>query len=81
VVAFLVLGVAGLKSRDVEIVRSSYIAMNLIGRYAIVPLSFAALLTGVIQSLGTPWGLFRYYWALTPSHPIKITRPWPLHSA
>jgi len=30
----------------------------------IVPLSFAALLTGLVQSLGTHWGLFRHYWVL-----------------
>ena len=29
-----------------------------------IPLCFAALLTGIIQSLGTPWGLFRHYWVL-----------------
>jgi hypothetical protein len=27
-------------------------------------LAFASLLTGFIQSLGTPWGLFRHYWVL-----------------
>lgn len=32
--------------------------------YVIVPLSLAALLTGIIQSVGTPWGLFRHYWVL-----------------
>ena len=30
----------------------------------IVPLSLAALLTGLVQSLGTHWGLFRHYWVL-----------------
>jgi hypothetical protein len=30
----------------------------------LVPLAFASLLTGVIQSLGTQWGLFRHYWVL-----------------
>ena len=25
---------------------------------------FAALVTGLVQALGTPWGLFRYYWIL-----------------
>jgi hypothetical protein len=29
-----------------------------------VPLCLASLLTGVIQSLGTPWGLFRHYWVV-----------------
>ena len=39
--------------------------MDLTARFVIVPLAFAALLTGLIQSLGTPWGLFRHYWVLT----------------
>ncbi len=62
VVSFLVLGIAGLRSHDPETVRAAYIAMNLIGEYAIVPLSLAAFVTGIVQALGTPWGLFRYYW-------------------
>jgi hypothetical protein len=62
VAGFLVLSIASLTSRNGEIVRGAYISMNLIGRYAIVPLSFAALLTGLVQSLGSSWGLFRQYW-------------------
>jgi hypothetical protein len=27
-------------------------------------MSFAALATGLLQALGTPWGLFRYYWII-----------------
>ena len=61
---FLVLSIAGLTSRDAEVVRGSYLSMNLIGLYMIVPLSLAALTTGLIQSLGTEWGLFRHYWVL-----------------
>ena len=30
----------------------------------LVPLAFASLLTGLIQSLGTNWGLARHYWVL-----------------
>lgn len=30
----------------------------------LVPLAFASLLTGIIQSLGSMWGLFRHYWVL-----------------
>jgi len=62
--SFLVLSIAGLTSQDAEIVRGTYLAMNLIGQFIIVPLSLAALLTGLIQSLGTHWGLFRHYWVL-----------------
>lgn len=62
VASFLVLSLAGLTSSEADIVRSAYLAMDLIGRYAIVPLSVAALVTGIVQSLGTSWGLFRHYW-------------------
>jgi hypothetical protein len=64
VAGFLVLSIASLTIRNAEIVRGAYISMNLIGRHAIVPLSFAALLTGLVQSLGTSWGLFRQYWTV-----------------
>jgi hypothetical protein len=64
VVSFLVLSVIGANSHDAATVRGSYLAMNLIGQLVIVPLSIASLATGVVQSLGTPWGLLRHYWVL-----------------
>jgi uncharacterized membrane protein len=30
-----------------------------------IPLSFAALITGVVLGLGTKWGVFRYPWVVT----------------
>jgi hypothetical protein len=38
--------------------------MALIGWYILVPLALASLLTGLVMSLGSPWGLFRHYWVL-----------------
>lgn len=64
IAAFLVLAIVGLMSANVQIVRSAYPAMELIARFVIVPLAFAALLTGLIQSLGTQWGVLRHYWVL-----------------
>jgi hypothetical protein len=64
IAAFLVLAVAGLISQDTQMVRAAYPAMALIARFVIAPLAFAASLTGLIQSLGTSWGLFRHYWVL-----------------
>ena len=64
VVAFLALAVAGLAAQDGPMVRAAYLAMDLLGWYALVPLAFASLLTGLLQSLGTPWGLFQHYWVL-----------------
>jgi Na+/phosphate symporter len=64
IAAFLALALPGLTNQDAQIVRAAYLAMEMIARFVIVPLAFAALLTGLIQSLGTPWGLFQHYWVL-----------------
>ena len=64
VAAFLALAIAGVTSQDAQMVRAAYLAMEVIARFVIIPLSFAPLLTGPVLSLGTPWGLFRHYWIL-----------------
>ena len=64
VVVFFGLAIVGLTSQDPQTIRGVYIAMGSTTWLVLVPLSFASLLTGVVQSLGTPWGLFRHYWVL-----------------
>jgi hypothetical protein len=64
VVAFLALSIAGLSSASQELVRAAYIAMELIGWFVIVPFCLASLATGLIQSLGTRWGLIRHNWVV-----------------
>src|SRR5215210_6962527 len=64
VVAFLALAVVGLTSQDAQTVRGAYLVMEPAAWLVLVPLAFASLLTGVVQSLGTAWGLFRHYWVL-----------------
>jgi uncharacterized membrane protein len=64
VAGFLALALAALTSREPETVRGSYLAMELTGWYVIVPFCLASLVTGLVMSLGTPWGLFRHYWVL-----------------
>ncbi len=62
--ASLALAVSGLVSDEPRTVSSSYVALELLGRYVLVPLSFASLLTGLASSLASPWGVFRHYWVL-----------------
>jgi hypothetical protein len=64
IVAYLALGVSAATSQDALTVRAAWISMELTGWYAIVPLALGSLLTGLVVSLGTPWGLFRHYWVL-----------------
>jgi hypothetical protein len=64
VVAFLALALVGLTSQDTQTVRGAYLVMEPAAWIVLVPLAFASLLTGIVQSLGTAWGLFRHYWVL-----------------
>ena len=38
--------------------------MDQVDGYVIIPLAFAALLSGLLLCLVTPWGLARYWWVL-----------------
>ena len=65
VVAYLALAVAGVASENPHLVQAAYLSMEVIGWYVIVSCALGAIVTGLIQSFGTPWGLFRHYWVLT----------------
>ena len=64
ILAFLVLAVVGLTSDDAALVRAVYLVAEPVTLYVIVPLAVASLVTGLIQSLVTTWGLFRHYWVV-----------------
>jgi hypothetical protein len=64
VVAYLALAIVGMTSHDAQMVRAAYLSMEVIGWFVIVPFSLATLAAGLIESLGTPWGLFRHWWVL-----------------
>ena len=44
--------------------RAASLAMGSAAWFVILPLSLASLMTGLVQALGTAWGLFRHYWVL-----------------
>lgn len=61
--AVLALGIAGLvATADAG---AMYGATAVLWRFVVLPLSLAALATGVLQGLGTSWGLVRHRWVLT----------------
>jgi len=63
-VAYLVLAVSGLTGEDPRASSGSYVAMESIAWRVIVPASLAALLTGLVQAVGSAWGLVRHYWVM-----------------
>jgi hypothetical protein len=61
---FLALAAIGQTSQDPATVRGAYLVMEPAAWYVLVPLAGASLLTGLVQSLVTSWGLLRHYWVL-----------------
>src|SRR5215213_3695980 len=65
VAAFLALAIIGVTSHDEPTVRGAYLVMAPAAWFVLVPLAHASLLSGVVISLATPWGLFRHYWVVS----------------
>ena len=64
VAVFLALALIGMTSSEVQTRRAAYLVMQPAAWFALLPMAVASLLTGVVQSLGTAWGLARHYWVL-----------------
>ena len=62
VLVFIALAAIGLTSQDERTVRGTYLLMASAAWFVLVPLAHASLLSGLVLSLGTAWGLFRHYW-------------------
>jgi hypothetical protein len=64
VAAYIALDAAAITSQRADTIRAAWIARDLIVWYVIVPLALTSVLIGVINALGTPWGLLRHHWVL-----------------
>jgi len=64
IAAYIALDIVAATGQDAEALRTAYLAMERIARSVIVPLALASLVTGIVISLGTRWGLFRHYWVV-----------------
>jgi hypothetical protein len=60
--SLLFLGSVTALTSDPETARVASRAIRLFSRGFVQPVALATLLTGIILSVGTKWGLFRYYW-------------------
>jgi hypothetical protein len=64
VAAFVALGVIGLTHPDPATVRGAYLVMEPAAYLVLLPLAGASLVSGILSSLTSIWGLFRHYWVL-----------------
>jgi hypothetical protein len=60
----LALGLTALGTGDSTTMRACYIVMGIFGNLLLIPLAVAALVTGLVLSLGTVWGVFAHWWVV-----------------
>jgi hypothetical protein len=63
--ALLCLGVAGAAGGPPALDRAAYRAMAVLGRWPLGTVALLSLVTGLVLSLGTRWGLARHRWIVT----------------
>ena len=63
--AMLVLGTVAATTPDFGTAQAAYRSMGIFTRGVIQPAAVGALVTGLILSLGTKWGLVKHYWIVT----------------
>ncbi|WP_127355811.1 DUF2269 family protein [Actinacidiphila soli] len=61
----LALGVTATTTGSARTVEASVRAMKLFADWLLLPVAFLTLLSGLVLSLGTPWGLARHRWVYT----------------
>ena len=64
VLAYIGLDVTASSTQDVDRARAAYVAMEITATAVIVPLALLSVIIGVLNAVGTPWGLFRHYWVV-----------------
>jgi hypothetical protein len=62
--ALVALEVTGLDAGDPEERAGIAAAMSAIAVWVLIPVVLAALVSGLVLALSTPWGLVRYWWVL-----------------
>lgn len=63
-IAFLILSIAAATSTDENILLASYTSMHLLAETSVRASTIGTVITGVLLSILTHWGLFRYYWII-----------------
>ncbi|AVH60669.1 MULTISPECIES: DUF2269 family protein [Streptomyces] len=61
----LALGIAATTTGSAVTVEASVRAMKLFADWLLLPVAFLTFLSGLLLSLGTPWGLARHRWVYT----------------
>lgn len=63
-VAFIILSIVAGTTNDVGILKACYLSMHILAETSIRASTIGTVVTGILLSLLTSWGLFKYWWIL-----------------
>ncbi|MEV4944493.1 DUF2269 domain-containing protein [Streptomyces sp. NPDC053755] len=61
-VGLLALGITAYTTGDHSLTHAAYRSMDVFGDWLLAPVALSTLVSGLVLSLGTPWGLARHRW-------------------
>lgn len=61
---FLILSITAVSTNDESILKACYISMHMLAKTSVRASAIGALVTGVLLSVLTQWGLFKHYWII-----------------
>jgi hypothetical protein len=63
-VAFLIMSITAASTSDVGMLKACYTSMHVLAKTSVKASTIGALVTGILLSMLTQWGLFKYYWII-----------------
>lgn len=63
-IAFLILSITAANTSDEGVFKACYTGMHVLAKTSIRASTIGALVTGVLLSVLTQWGLFKFYWII-----------------
>jgi hypothetical protein len=63
-VAFLILSITAVNTSDEGVLKACYTSMHVLAKTSVRASTIGALVTGILLSVLTQWGLFKFYWII-----------------
>ncbi|MFC5649484.1 hypothetical protein ACFPYJ_10135 [Paenibacillus solisilvae] len=63
-VAFLILSITAANTSDEGVLKACYTSMHALAKTSVQASTIGALVTGILLSVLTKWGLFKHYWII-----------------
>ncbi|MDQ6598768.1 DUF2269 family protein [Bacillus salipaludis] len=63
-IVFLILSITAANTNDVNVLKACYSSMHVLAKTSIRASTIGTVITGILLSVLTQWGLFKFYWII-----------------